>query len=363
MTLVSVKGVMDWGFPSWGVAGIPTLSSILNDAAGEAWAFAFQVPQTGTIDRIIFHTGTVTTAQNMTVTLETVGTDGLPSGSNYGSSTGATWAPVDTDDNKTIEVTLGATASATVGDIVCVRGEWSGTAGSLNINYISGSSATSRGFPKVLPDTGSGFGLTTDGIPMVAVRYNDGTYVVPVGCAPPGTITSINSSSSTSPQEIGFWINAPFAATVIGARTTARTFGTTQTSTLALYTTPSGTPSSQRSTAPTHSQFSVTNDDIVQIFNPYDISASTDYVLGYLQSSTSNLTLYYYDVENANHWGNFAGGSSITYASRNSGGGAFTNTTTRKLIGGVLLSQIHDGTGGGGGGLLTHTGMVGGIRG
>lgn len=361
MALTSVNGTAEWGFPWWNAISQPILSSILNDAAGEAWAFAFQVPKTGTIDRVLFHTGTVTTAQNMAITLETVGTDGLPSGSAYGGSTGATWSPIDTDDNKTVEITLGGTASATVGDICCVRGEWSGSAGNLNINYLGGS-GVGRKFPKVLPDTGSGFGTSTYGIPMVCLRYNDASYVVPFGCAPPGTVTSINTSSSTSPQEIGFWINAPFAATLLGAWATCRTFGTTQTSTMALYTTPSGTPASQRSVAPTHSQLTPVNDAVGLMFNPYDLAASTDYVLGFLQSSTSNFTLYYYDVENANHWGGFGGGSSITYASRNSGGGAFTNTTTRKLIGALFLSQIHDGTGGGGG-LLTHSGMVGGIRG
>lgn len=348
MTLQDI-GLIDLGFEFRGLGGNPTDSAITNDAAGEAWAFAFQVPKTGNIDRVLFRTGTVTTAANMAVTLETIGTDGLPSGSNYGGSAGVTWSPVDSDDNVTVELTLGTPAAATIGDIVVLRGEWSGSAGNLQIGYLTGSAGSGRGWPKVLPDTGSGFTLSTDGIPKVCLRYDDGTYCVPLGCVPPGGTGSINIASGSTPQEVGIWLNLPVAATIIGVKSVGRTFGTTQTNTLSLYTTPGGTPASQRSVAPNHNQLSLTNDWNCLFFNGYDISASTDYVLGFLQSSTNNLTLYYYDVANANYWGGFAGGSYFTWASRNSGGGAFTQTTTRKLVGSVAISKIHDGAGGGGG--------------
>jgi len=338
----------------------PSITSILNDAASEAWAFSFQVPLTGTIEAVVFRAGTVTSFQDMTISLETVGTDGLPSGSNYGSSTAGTWTGG--SSNTSPEVTLGTSATATIGDLVCVRGEWAGSAGNLNVNYLFGASASSRRFPKVLPDTGSGFVLTTGGKPMICLKYSGGIYVVPRGCAPPlSALTTVNTSSSSSPQEIGFWLTPNVKAMLAACSVPMRTYGTTSNNTVAIYTTPAGTPSSQRSFTANHNQVACVGHHQTFSWNPYEVAASTDYVIGFLQSSVSSIDLTVVDVADANHWGGWAGGSNLVYASRNSGGGAFTKTTTRKILGNVFFSQIDDGAGGGG--LITHPGMSGGMRG
>jgi len=324
----------------------PTAANILNDAAGEAWAFSFIVPKTGTIEAVVFRAGTVTSFQDMTISMETVATTGLPSGTNYGSSTAGTWTGG--TSNTSPEVALGTSATATVGDIVCVRGEWAGTEGNLSIQYVSGASAISRRFPKVIPDTGSGFVLTTLGTPMITLKYSGSEYLVPDFCYPPCTISSLNISSSTSPQEVGFWWTPTAKMKINGVSIYSRPLGTSQTSTISLYTTPAGTPASQRSIAITHDQFaSTTTNENSRTFNPYEVAASTDYVIGILESSTSNHTINYVDVTSASHFGDWAGGANLTWASRNSGGGAFSETTTRKVIGSLFINEIDDGTGSG----------------
>jgi len=339
-----VKIPLRYGVDSDQIAGL-AINDILNNAAGEAWAFSFQIPKTGTIEAVVIRAGTVTSFQNMAISLETVGTDGLPSGSNYGSSTAGTWTGG--SSNTSPEIALGTNAAATVGDLVCVRGEWSSTAGDLNVQYAYGASATAVRYPKVLPDTGSGFVLTTVGSPMICLKYSGSEYIVPVGCYPPlSAATTISITSTSTPQEIGFWITPQVTCEVEGGWINSRTFATSQTSSFTLYTTPSGTPASQRLAVFTHDQQSTIGQRNSFSFNPYTMNASTDYVLGCLQNNTTSYQISYIDVTDVNHWGGWAGGSNLVYASRNSGGGAFTKTSTRKVLGSLLLSGVDAGGGG-----------------
>ena len=71
----------------------------------EKLAFIFVVPKTGTIDRVSFSLGTVTTDDSLDIGLETVdATTGAPTGSAYGSSAVATQASV--ASNTAYEMTL-----------------------------------------------------------------------------------------------------------------------------------------------------------------------------------------------------------------------------------------------------------------
>jgi len=99
--------------------------------SGKRQAYVFQVPKTGNISAVLLGLGSVTSAQTVRVTIQTIdGTTGNPSGIDYGGSVKGTYTP---SANTTFEVTLGTPAAAVAGDVVAVVVEYDGVAGTLNM--------------------------------------------------------------------------------------------------------------------------------------------------------------------------------------------------------------------------------------
>lgn len=170
--------------------------------AGEKSASVFSVPKTGTIDRVIFKAGTVTTAQTLRAGLQTVdATTGFPTGTAYGGMVAGTQAAPAT--NTLYEVTLGTSATATRGDKIAMVVEFDATAGNLQIATQGCTRDLSTGFPYNCLYT-TAWAKQGDGncVPIVGVRYSDGTYEF-VGSFLASVVTSTTFNSGSAADEIG----------------------------------------------------------------------------------------------------------------------------------------------------------------
>lgn len=176
--------------PDMGVYGGTSQQACVMDNVGEYTALFATVPYTGTITHVVIRTGTVTTSQSLTVTLETVGADGNVSGTMYGGSTGGTVATV--ASNTYYEVALGTAATATAGDLVGVRITWTSTVGSVQIQSVSGS-AIATGY--MICYTGAVAKYQTT--PYIRFRYDTTYPSMTIHPALPSQIL-FNSGSATN---------------------------------------------------------------------------------------------------------------------------------------------------------------------
>lgn len=337
MALVNVHGV----YLGKSIIGGST-ANLLVDAAGEAVGFIFQWPKTGTVDRFIFRTGSVTTAQNMTLTFETVDSSGMPTGSAYGSSGATTWAPVDTDDNVNVELTLASSFAVTKGDLVVARFEWSGTAGNLNF-VVATSDNVTDGLTRSLHDTGSGFAISNT-CPRICLRYDDGTYVVPRWCIPPANHSSTIVDSASNPAEIGLYFISPINFSFDAIHYFQRDFGTTTTVTASVFSDAGGTPTLMTSKDFTHDQIQGVHPAVVCFPDEVTFVKGVHYAIVFKNlGTTSDYQVSFHDVPDVNHWGDYCFGTDYAWASRASAAsGAFTKTATRKPIMRLHVTKLHD---------------------
>lgn len=208
MTLVAVPELLLYH----GAAASSTSSAYLLDAAGEKAALVLQAPKAGTIDRLGFVTGTLTTGDTVDVRLETVGTDGNPSGSLWATNTNGSVAVAAASTGYEATLTAGATVDRDdFLAVVIVNGSTPGNFLVAGMTPLLGS-----GPPNGAQFTSGAWSRSPTAIPTVWIRYNDGSYAYIPGVLP-GTVTTSPALSSTStPDEIGMKITVPAACKVGG---------------------------------------------------------------------------------------------------------------------------------------------------
>ena len=340
------------GVPVARYAALPV--SLAMDASGEDVAYVVSIPKTGTITKIGLRLGTVTEEDTLSVAIQTLGTDGKPSGSNYGSSTAGTVAFADTDDNTSQEVTLGTSASAVAGNLVAVVISWNSyTDGNLQINNGGSGGGNTNSLAAVYHDSGAGFSRVTSAIPMLYLYYSDsgGEYRIPFGCLPPCNINYISFQSDTSPDEVAMKFTAPFAMRVTG---TMWGFlweqGSTAEVNFDLFS-DAGTPLSllTNPTVVTHDAIPLASTTYFGMEPESMSSGQSAYFSIFSEDATNDFSVTYMDVANTAHWGDFMphiGWASRTRTSDGSpnGGPGWTDLSTRKPIGGVLFDQVTAGS-------------------
>lgn len=108
--------------------------TLLNNSTQQRLAVIFQADKTGSIDRIWFRGAVVTTSQSVTVSIQSVDANFLPSGSVIGGT--GTQATIAATTN--YEVTLSSSASVTAGTWYAVVVEWTSTQGSIQVQAVAG---------------------------------------------------------------------------------------------------------------------------------------------------------------------------------------------------------------------------------
>lgn len=180
-------------------------TTLVIDASGEKVAFVFRAPRTGNIASVRFKLGTVTTADDLTVSLQNVDlATGDPDGTQDQT---ATVAVADTDDNAWKTATFGSARAVTAGDAVAVVIEV-GTYVDANLTITAAHSQASPYQNSIWSELQTGGVWAKQGThgPLFSVIYDGAggfTYVPTRGTIPVNDCALINVGTGTTPDEVG----------------------------------------------------------------------------------------------------------------------------------------------------------------
>lgn len=338
-----------YGLPIPGLYNGSGSASLLLDAAGEKAGLVFAAPKTGTIRKVLWRTGAVTTATDTDCSLQNVSAaDGYPDGTadqtvtiGSASITATSWITADFGD--------GTGRSVTVGDLVAFVIAPQGTP---NFNALSGSASSIQALPEVsgLPFQRPYGGHYTAAWAKAfalyaAVEYSDGTYAY---C--PGLPCGINSTRSvntgSTPDEVATRIYVPFAFEAWGVVGGARAQADFD---IVLYNA-AGTALRTVSFDKDVARSSITSSPFIAPFSsPIELSENTEYWLAIKPTTSTNVSVDYVDFPSSAVMGQINGGTAA-YGANRSDAGAWTTETTRRYFVTLIASRIHDGAAGGGGG-------------
>jgi len=336
------------------------LQTITLDAASESGGCIFSAPSTGSITKLWWRTGTVTTGCNVDVRLETVSaTTGLPTGTLQGTTTNATVTIAATDDDKLFKTTLTAAASVTHGDVLAiVIVNDPTTPGNFILRRVTSTfgdyNSNTYGFQAV-PTAAK----LTDPI-LFAIEYSTGVVVTPGGYVLSDTVTAMSASTSLSAgNEQGNRIVVPMKARCAGVQ--ALRIGDSDTFIFKLY----NSSDTEIATSLTldGDQFSVISgihSVIADWVTPVTIDAGA--VVRVVMQANAVQQISEFAVNVAGDLDAWIMGANCYKTARASTGVGFTDTTTARTYIALRFDQMDDGAGGAGG-LLTHPGMGGGLRG
>lgn len=356
--------------------GINVEATIQLNAAGDGVGVVFQALETTMIDQITFWVAVATTAGtagDIEVSIQTLDSSGLPSGTPVTSSNTATQT-ISTTGRKAVSGIAGS-ATLTVGTqyALCIVAG-AGWDRDLTIRYAWGTSGASISMPYAVSKTAASWTKlsgTTFGWFFGAEDSSGNPLVIP-GLVGAATIAAPTFNDASNPDERGnrFVLDAPKTCIGVAYYNSAGSApGNTDAFAVSLYSGLTGTPT-QLATAAIDGDAQTTNVIHYGYFPaPVDLAAGTTYALAFKPTSTDTQSVARYEYDSASdrevlmgpdfYMTSRDGGSGAPAAS----GNAFTDDDTKVYCVWPIFSKSDDATGGGGGGMLVHPGMVGGMRG
>lgn len=319
-------------------------TSILIDAAGEKAAHLFVPGTTGTLDQLAIHIAAASNAQDLVTTIEAIGSDGFPDGTPI--ATSDTWTPV---QNTWSTVTFTVGAAVTAGTRYAAVTTWSSTVGNLNVfggHLHSGMDYPGYIYPAQFTSAWSEYG---DRSLCLAIRYDNATWEVPLGCWPFGVITSATLSSSNN--ELGFSFTPANSGVFHGVH--AAMAGIADDANDALAITLYDTDGSSALATLSTSGALFNNTDAGQLMFPFgwvSLTSGTTYYIGVKGTGSGSITQYQYvaysDAVAAVAFGGFTDCTPLT---RPNGGGAWSGDTTypalfpliTETVGGAVVGDVY----------------------
>lgn len=214
-------GVTGFASGALGAAATATL-----DGASDAFALTFCPPVAGDLEAFAFRTVTVSVTSgplDFDGRIESVGTNGRPSGTLLDTDSNGAISVADTDDNVIKTCTLTTPVAVTPGTPIAIRvnAPGSGTFSVTNGGFVgSGFTWTPNGFPLYMVDTnGDGtfdaFGATL--APVIIVQI-DGVWYPIDACWPFSAMNLTNYTSASNPNERAVRIEYANGVQVCGMR-------------------------------------------------------------------------------------------------------------------------------------------------
>lgn len=331
--------------------GNPAVTNLTLDAADEVAAYVFAAPRAGNVTRLHFRTATVTTGATMDVRLETVGADGLGTGTLLGANTNVAHVLANTDDNLWIRTAaLTAAAAVTFGQLLAlVIVNPTVSPGTLN---IAGGLATAI-FTGIAPySLNPTRANRSQVIPLCALEYDDGVILAPVACNPVATIpTNLALNTGTNPDEAAAYLTVPTACRVIGwygmlglaAGADYR---------VSLYANGNNTPLLTRDYDGDVTGIVTNIFGAERLFSSKLELTAGIYRLGVVPLTANSVTVRYWEVAAAHPTllNSLSGGAGVHYSQRNRSGisdpdaAAWTEITNRRLMLGLIIDQIEGGS-------------------
>jgi hypothetical protein len=300
--------------------------------------FVFQAPKTGTIDRILWRSGTAAGSPTVDVRLETVGT-GSPSGTLFGTNTNIVTGTI--ASNTEYESTLTAGASVTQGDFLSLV--WAYNSGtSIQIALGSLVTAMQLNLPQI--STAGTYSVISGRLPYAALGYSDATYS-PI--APGGVAYGVTSTiSAYTSGEKGVRFRLPYPARISGFWSNNDPDVDVTYSLYADATAPGGT--AIRSLAVGTDRFIQKNPAVSQynFSSAVTLAANTWYRLVGSPAGSPGTRFNINTIPSASYASAVATDHMLTESS----GGSWIDTTTILPQIGPIIDGLDDGAGGGGGG-------------
>lgn len=347
MAIQTIPGGMP--LPVWptNVGAAPSLStsSFTIDAAGEKAALVAISAVAKSIRYIYVRTATVTTGDTVDVRIETVDTDGLPSGTLWAANTNVALAVAGSDDNVWLKAgPLTADAALSVGSVFAV----------VVVNGGGGGNIQIASYQDQLAQVPFGVHFTTswtkrDFLPLFFIEYSDGTYAPIFGLldiGAPINAQTFNSGSTTNRR--GNRMTLPFPCQASGCWVWMG-IGTATTFSVVLYDTDGS--SVLATTGSVDSDIVEANTAgiaYIPFTAPVTLTSGGPYRLAFVPGSATNQTLYDFDVPEAAVMGSFPLGTDCYRSVFTSS--AWVDTAASRSCLGLILTGFDDGAGGGGGG-------------
>lgn len=326
------------------VGQINVVTALLLDAASEKSGYVFRITETGSLRKVGFRTGTVTTGAIMDVRVETVdAATGFPSGTLWATNTNVSHTIADADDNAWLTTAaLTADASVTRGDIVAiVISQPAASFGTLN---IARANSTYSDWTYSLDFITGAWAKSTRG-PTVAVEYSDGSYPLILGSFPmltSGARAAYNSGSTPDERGIKFQVLAPVRVAGFWLDMSDPLGGN---GTVKLYDSDGSTVLTSVAWDGDIDSSNTTHTDYGLFPSSVSLLANTFYRLTFLPTTASDTARpTFFSVQTAAVMDAYLGGQNFHSTSRTDAG-AWTDTTTERDFVGILIDAIDNGVG------------------
>lgn len=311
-------------------------------AATHKVAAIMQAPAAGTIGEVSFTTGAVTTGCTLDVRIETVGSDGLPTGSLVAAGATGTVVVANTDDNVVKSSTIGTPPTVALGDIIAVVMQVNTGTPSMNIVSCLGA-ITHNGWPYSSTYDGASWTKSGNVGPTVGLSIGGTYYSNPGACGIYTTATSTNFQNSTNPDEYGNRLYLPVGGRAIGMWWRGQIPNVNQDAVLQFAADDGTLLKSTTLTGQNQGGVGSAAYKIALWTSSYTVIAGTWYRLGLRATGTANIAIV--DVS-----GFVTNSSSIELAycykyTRNDNAGSYTDTTTSMISAfGLIFDQITTGS-------------------
>lgn len=339
MALQTIKGGLI--IPSLQTVAYPIISSVMAlNTANYKGAVIMQIPKSGNISNIGFAVSAYTAPQaDINVSIETVNTSGDPAGTLWPGSTNVAYSVTSTGWKETAALS----AAVLAGDIIAVvfANPAAGTP-SWGLASVYGNSGN---FGQNLPycDYYTTAWAHQDRIPIIALKYDDGTYES-YPCIPLSAITSVAFNTGSAATIIGAKFRLPFPSRAVGCYVYLDLDANAD---LILYA--DGSPGTElmNISLDSNKRRVITGQLFRILFDaPVSITKDTWYRLALKPSTTTSITLYHMDVNSTAIVDSLELGQNFLYST--SAGGAWTDTSTRRPFMGLIFDQFDDGVSAGG---------------
>ncbi len=313
------------------------------DAAGEKFAFIFPVPYTGDVSAILFRVGTLTTAESLQISLQSIDASGNPDGTILGATNNGYGTVATPATNTEYEVSLGESVSVTRGVPICVVVEFTSTTGDLQISHNNYGPPVNHNNAYSAVYTAS-WAKTADPGVRCALSYS-GTYYPTTWNSPITSGTNATATSGSTDPERGTRLQMLVPATCIGVWHYGDLDGD---ATIRLY---DGASHIALATINADNVNRVTSS--VAVYQRYfssNISLSKDtwYRVTIEPDTATSISLARFDVSAVGRWDSMPLQQNCYSTLWDVSGSAWVDTTTRRYSIGLLLSGFDDGAGGGG---------------
>lgn len=316
---------------------VPFLANMVIDAADEKIAFIFKIGKTGTISKVGFKTGSVTTGATFDVRLETVDlTTGDPTGTLLATNSNGSLVVADADDFLWLTASLTTAVAVTRGDLVAVViVNPSGSPGNMQIMAVA---YGQNRFPYSDLFTTSWTKQGDNRNPNCALEYDDGTYALHTGVYPIKLTPTDTYNSASSPDERGLIFQFPFPVQIAGVFMIMDLDGDAD---IVLYDSDGSTVLETISLDKDVRELTTIGGWNFPFDNTNELSANTNYRVALKPTTTTNIGLATLETDTAAIMDSFEGGQNFHYTSRTDAG-AWTETTTKRPVIGLLLDGFDD---------------------